>query len=100
MEKIKDDKELTATLLNMDRAKMDELNRAFGLTDKPEIKSGMIVLYQNEWYRVRKCTRYKVNLGSIFGRNICHKGVPKDEVKEDEEAWYANWQQSDSYKCM
>lgn len=84
----------------MDKNRVNELNREFGLTDKPEIKSGMIVLYQGGWYRVRKCTRHKVNLGSIFGSTLYHKGVPKDQVKEDEAAWYAKWQQSETYQCM
>ena len=71
-----------------------------------EIKSGMIVTYtspdekQSGWYRVRKVTKNTVNLGSIFGRTLYHKSVPKDLVKEDEAAWYANWQKSETYQCM
>lgn len=71
-----------------------------------EIKSGMIVTYsspdekQSGWYRVRKVTKNTVNLGSIFGRTLYHKSVPKDLVKEDEAAWYASWQQSETYQCM
>lgn len=71
-----------------------------------EITSGMIVAYtepgatNSGWYRVRKVTKNTVNLGSIFGKHLYHKGVPKDQVKEDEAAWYARWQQSETYRCM
>lgn len=84
----------------MNKNKVDTLNRDFGLSDKVEIKSGMIVLYNGGHYRVRKCTAHKVNLGSIFGKTLYHKGVPKSEVKEDQAAWYAAWTQSETYQCM
>jgi hypothetical protein len=75
-------------------------------TQPQEITTGMVVSYtepgaeRSGWYRVRKVTKNTVNLGSVFGRTLCHKGVPKDQVKEDEAAWYANWQQSETYRCM
>ena len=71
-----------------------------------EIESGMIVAYtapgetRSGWYRVRKATKNTVNLGSIFGRHLYHKGVPKDQVREDADTWYANWSKSETYQCM
>ncbi len=69
-------------------------------TPPKEIQTGTIVLYNSGWFRVRKVTKNTVNLGSIFGRTLYHKGVPKDQVKEDEAAWYAAWTKSESYQCM
>lgn len=65
----------------------------------------MIVTYtepdgSSGWYRVTKVTKNLVNLGSIFGRHIYHKSVPKDQVREDEAAWYKKWQQSETYQSM
>lgn len=65
-----------------------------------EIKTGMIVLFKDGWYKVTKATKNTCNLGSVFGRTLCHKSVPKSEVKEDEAAWYENWSKSDAYRCM
>ena len=71
-----------------------------------KIETGMIVAYtkpgekNSGWYRVRKVTKNTVNLGSIFGKTLYHKSVPKDQVKEDEAAWYKRWQQSETYQCM
>lgn len=71
-----------------------------------EIRSGMVVSYKEPgsdrsgWYRVRKVTKNTVNLGSIFGGTLYHKSVPKDQVTEDEAAWYKTWQQSETYQCM
>lgn len=71
-----------------------------------EIRSGMIVAYTepgasgSSWYRVRKVTKNTVNLGSIFGSTLYHKGVPKDQVREDGAAWQERWQQSETYMCM
>lgn len=74
-----------------------------------EIKEGMVVKFinpengnrnQSGWMRVTKVTKNTVNLGAIFGRGIYHKGVDKALIVEDETAWYAAWQQSDTYRCM
>jgi hypothetical protein len=71
-----------------------------------EIQTGMIVAYtapgskNSGWFRVRKVTKNTVNLGSVFGRTLYHKGVPKDQVKEDEAAWYAAWSKTESYQSM
>ena len=75
-------------------------------TQPKEITTGMVVAYtepgstRSGWYRVRKVTKNTVNLGSIFGRTLYHKGVPKDQVKEDEAAWYSSWSQSETYRSM
>jgi len=79
----------------------------------PEIKAGMIVKYNDPtgknsdwmrvnsgWMRVRSVFSNTVNLGSIFGKCIYHKGVPKSLVIEDEAAWYESWQKTDAYQCM
>ena len=65
-----------------------------------QIKKGMVVLYEGGWYRVTYATKNKVNLGSVFGNHIYHKSVDINLVVEDEAAWYAAWQKSDSYQCM
>lgn len=72
------------------------------MEEKKKITSGMIVKYETdgEWYRVRKVTKNTVNLGSIFGNTLYHKGVSKDLVKEDHDAWYSNWSKSETYMCM
>jgi len=69
-------------------------------TTTTEIEIGSIVLYDGGWYRVRKVTKNTVNLGAIFGNNLYHKGISKELVTEDEAAWYAKWQQSDTYRSM
>ena len=71
-----------------------------------EITTGMVVSYQEAgtnksgWYRVRKVTKNTVNLGSVFGNTLYHKGIDKSLVTEDESAWYAQWQQSETYMSM
>jgi hypothetical protein len=64
-----------------------------------DIKKGSIVLYSGCWYRVRAAFKDTVNLGSVFGSKTLFK-VPRSTVEEDEDAWYKNWQQSETYKCM
>ena len=76
------------------------------MTQTQEITAGMVVAYtepgtnRQGWYRVTKATKNTVNLGSIFGRSLYHKGVPKDQVREDADTWYANWSKSETYQCM
>lgn len=76
------------------------------IIDVKEIEVGSIVAYQEPgasragWYRVRRVTKNTVNLGSIFGRALYHKSVPKDQVREDEAAWYAAWRKTDQYQSM
>ena len=75
------------------------------LTNKVEqITKGMIVQYAENGrlgnYRVTCVKGGKVNLGTIFGKHIYHKGIPVDQVKNDEATWYERWRNSDTYRCM
>jgi len=65
-----------------------------------EINTGSIVKYQGGFYRVTRCTKNTVNLGSVFGATIYHKGIKKSEVTDAYNEWYEKWTQSESYKCM
>lgn len=65
-----------------------------------DIKKGSIVKYDNSWFRVTYVTKNTVNLGSIFGGKIYHKGVLKTDVVEDEANWYTNWSKSEAYQSM
>jgi hypothetical protein len=67
-----------------------------------EIKVGSIVSIKNEsgYYRVTSYRGGKVNLGSVFGKTIYHKGVPVENVYENENEWYKKWSQSETYMCM
>jgi hypothetical protein len=65
-----------------------------------EIKKGSIVKFENGNYRVTSLRGGKVNLGSIFGKHIYHKGIPVEHVSENEDAWYKQWSQSETYMCM
>jgi len=67
---------------------------------KTSLKVGMIVTYQNGHYRITAVRGEKVNLGAVWGKHIYYKGISADEVFEDEAAWYAAWQQTESYRCM
>ena len=65
-----------------------------------EIKKGSIVKFENGNYRVTSLRGGKVNLGSIFGKHIYHKGIPVEQVSGNEDAWYKQWSQSETYMCM
>lgn len=65
-----------------------------------EITKGMIVKYEKGNYRVTCVKGGKVNLGSIFGKHIYHKGIPVEQVTEDGAAWYKRWTQSETYMSM
>ena len=70
---------------------------------KNEIKTGSIVSIKNGYgmyYRVTSYRGGKVNLGSIFGKTIYHKGIPIENVTENEKEWSKKWTQSESYWCM
>jgi hypothetical protein len=41
-----------------------------------------------------------VNLCGIFSSRITDKRVPLADIYEDHEAWYAHWQQSETYQSM
>jgi hypothetical protein len=66
---------------------------------KPIVK-GSIVKARCGWYRVSAVIAGTVNLASVFGGKIWFKRVPLAECVEDEAAWYANWQQSETYQSM
>ena len=67
-----------------------------------EIKAGSIVSLKNEkgYYRVTSYRGGKVNLGSVFGKTIYHKGVPVENVYENGSEWSKKWTQSETYMCM
>lgn len=65
-----------------------------------EINSGSIVKFNDGFYRVSRCTKNKVNLASIFGGSIYHKGINKSEVSEAHTEWYERWSQSETYMYM
>ncbi len=64
------------------------------------IKKGDIVKYKDGHCRVSAVFKTTVNLCGIFNGIIYHKKVPLAEVKEDQEAWYKLWQESETYKSM
>jgi hypothetical protein len=74
------------------------------LTDNngKSIVKGTIVHYEEGWVRVYSVSvgKQTVNVGGIFSGRITKKQVPLGHIFEDEAAWYANWQQSESYKSM
>lgn len=65
-----------------------------------EINSGSIIKFEGGFYRVTRCTKNIVNLASVFGGKIYHKGISKTEVTEAASEWYNRWSQSESYQCM
>jgi hypothetical protein len=65
-----------------------------------EIKKGSIVKFEDGNYRVTSLRGGKVNLGSIFGKSIYHKGIPVEYVSENSSEWYDKWSQSETYMCM
>jgi hypothetical protein len=67
---------------------------------KIEIQKGSIVKFENGNYRVTSLRGGKVNLGSIFGKTIYYKGIPIENITENEGEWYKKWTQSESYMCM
>jgi hypothetical protein len=65
-----------------------------------EINNGSIVKFEGGFYRISRCTKNKVNLASVFGGRIYHKGIAKAEVTEAGAEWYNRWSQSETYMCM
>jgi len=65
-----------------------------------EINCGSIVKFEGGFYRISRCTKNKVNLASVFGGRIYHKGIAKAEVTEAGAEWYNHWSQSETYMCM
>ena len=68
--------------------------------EKIEIKVGSIVKFEEGNYRVTSLRGGKVNLGSIFGRKIYHKGIPVEYVVEYGVEFYESWSKSETYMCM
>ena len=71
------------------------------IKNKP-IQKGSIVKYEDGYFRV---TAYfskgqTMNLGSIFGGKIYHRGVSEYDVKEAHDEWYEGWTKSETYMCM
>ncbi len=65
-----------------------------------ELTKGVVVRYKDGWMEVTAVFKNHVNLGSIFHGKTKIKGVPKDEVKPDHDAWYSEWAKSEAYQCM
>ena len=72
-----------------------------------EIQKGDIVRYigqdeslKDRWFRVTRCTKKTINLGSVFGSTIYAKGITKSSVIEDQDRFYARWSKSDAYRQM
>lgn len=65
-----------------------------------EITIGMIVKYQNGFYRVTRLTKNTANLAAVFGSKIYHKGINRNEVVEATNEFHQQWSQSESYRCM
>ena len=68
--------------------------------EKIEIKVGSIVRFEEGNYRVTSLRGGKVNLGSIFGHKIYHKGIPVEYVVEYGAKFYESWSKSETYMCM
>jgi len=68
--------------------------------EKIEIKKGSIVRFEEGNYRVTSLRGGKVNLGSIFGSKIYHKGIPVEYVVEYGAEFYESWSKSEIYMCM
>jgi len=64
------------------------------------MEKGTIVKYDSGFYRITHETKNTVNLGSIFGNHVYHKGIQKSEVTEAHNEWYQQWTQSETYMSM
>ena len=64
------------------------------------IVKGSIVKYLNSNYRVTSVKAGKVNLGSIFGKAIYHKGIAMQDIVENAEGFYQWYSQSETYMCI
>jgi hypothetical protein len=65
-----------------------------------ELTKGMVVRYKDGWMSARAVFKNTVNLGPVFSSKTTIKGVPRNEVKPDHDAWYAAWSKSESYASM
>jgi hypothetical protein len=81
----------------------DKINESSSLAAvhiKSPIVKGSVVKYKDGHFRVSARFSSTVNLCGVFGSKSRHKGVPLAEVVEDEAAWFAVWQKSESYQSM
>jgi hypothetical protein len=59
-----------------------------------------VVKFQGGFYKVSSHRGSKVNLMTVFGGRIIHKGIPETDVVEAYEEFYAHWCKSETYMCM
>jgi hypothetical protein len=64
------------------------------------VNKGDVVKYGDGHYRVSAKFKNFVNLCGVFSGHIHHKKVPISQVVEDHDAWYQEWTQSETYRCM
>lgn len=65
-----------------------------------KIEKGSIVRIGTGWAQVSAVFSNHVNLCGIFSDKITDKHVSILDIYEDREAWYANWQKSETYQSM
>lgn len=65
-----------------------------------QINKGSIVTYQGGFYRVSNCTKNTVNLASVWGGRVYHKGIKISEVTESAAEFHEQWSKSETYMCM
>lgn len=65
-----------------------------------ELRRGSVVKYKDGWMQVTAAFKNTVNLGTIFSGKTKYKKIPRSEVKEDHDAWYREWEKSDTYRSM
>lgn len=65
-----------------------------------KIEKGSTVKWRDGYYRVSAAFKDTVNLAGIFSSAIAAKGVPRSEVTEAHDEWYAKWTESETYKSM
>jgi len=98
------DETAPANLINDIALFQAKLPDTSGLIDRNNVKliKGTVVHYQDGWMEVKsvKVGTQTVNLGPIFHSRITTKNVPVSEVYADHDKWYANWQESETYKSM
>ena len=73
-----------------------------------KVEKGSVVVFKDSanggkdsgYYKITSVKGGKVNLGSVFGKHIYYKGIPLEDVYEDEAGWYERWSHSETYMCM
>jgi hypothetical protein len=64
------------------------------------LQKGDVVKYKDGHCRIKSLFKTHATLCGVFGGRIYAKKVPLTELKEDHDAWYEEWTQSETYKCM